>query len=53
VSAFSGMESFYALDERRRRSRELDCGVGWRWNRAVFRVTFVEATDEFIAVQGG
>lgn len=51
MSAFTTLEAFYDLDERRRRSRELDFGVWWRWHRHVYRVTFVEATGELIAVQ--
>ena len=51
MSAFSSIETFYALDERRRRSRELDYGVWWRWQGSTFRVTLVEATGELIAVQ--
>jgi hypothetical protein len=51
TATFPNTEAFYAADERRRRSGELDFGVWWRRNGLVFRVTWVEATGELIAVQ--
>lgn len=51
AQAFESVEAFYADDERRRRSPELDYGVWWRHRGIVYRVTWVEATGELIAVQ--
>jgi hypothetical protein len=48
---YSSLDAYYAGDEHRRRSRELDFGVWWRWHQQVYRITFVEATGELIAVQ--
>lgn len=50
-STFASVEAFYAADDRRRRSSELDFGVWWRAGRTVYRLTWVEATGELIAVQ--
>jgi hypothetical protein len=48
---FPTVEAFYTADERRRRSPELDYGVWWRRRGVVYRLTWVEATGELIAVQ--
>jgi hypothetical protein len=53
VSAFSSLDLFYELDERRRRSAELDFGVWWRVGDDVYRVTWVDETGELIAVRLG
>lgn len=48
---FDSQEAFYAADERRRLSPEVDFGVWWRGPAAsVFRLTWVEETGEVIAV---
>lgn len=49
--AFDSVEDFYAADGRRRPSPELDFGVWWRWRGVIYRLTWVEATGELIAVQ--
>lgn len=51
MSAYANLEEFYGTDRRRLRSPEIDFGVWWRWNRQIFRLTYVEATGELIAVQ--
>lgn len=51
TSRYASVEAFYAADERRRRSPELDFGVGWRAADVVYRLTWVDATGELIAVQ--
>lgn len=51
MSAFSSIDLFYDLDERRRRSREIDYGVWWRWHDELYRVSWVEATGELIAAR--
>jgi hypothetical protein len=51
LSAFESVEAFYAADERRRRSPELDFGVWWRHRGVVYRLSWVEATGELIVVQ--
>jgi hypothetical protein len=53
VSAFSSLDVYYESDERRRRSREIDFGVWWKLGAETFRVTWVEATGELIAVRLG
>lgn len=53
MSAFSDLDRFYELDERRRRSPEVDYGVWWRWHGCNYRITWVEATGELIAVRLG
>jgi hypothetical protein len=53
MSAFSSLDLFYELDERRRRSPELDFGVWWRWGNDHYRLTWVDATGELIAVRMG
>jgi hypothetical protein len=50
-STFTSVESFYAADDRRRRSPELDFGVWWRLRRLVYRLTWLDATGELVAVQ--
>lgn len=52
TSRYASVEVFYADDERRRRSPELDFGVWWRdRGGVVYRLSWVEATGELIAVQ--
>lgn len=51
TSRYGSVESFYAADERRRRSPELDYGVWWRAAGALYRLTWVDDTGELIAVQ--
>jgi hypothetical protein len=51
TSRYSSVEAFYAADERRRRSPELDFGVWWRAAGVVYRLTWVDATGELVAVQ--
>jgi hypothetical protein len=51
TSRYSSVEAFYQADERRRRSPELDFGVWWRAAGVVYRLTWVDATGELIAVQ--
>jgi hypothetical protein len=51
VSAFSSVDVFHRLDDRREKSQEWDYGVWWRWQDDVFRLTWVERTGELIAVR--
>jgi len=51
ASTFPTVEAFYADDERRRRSPELDYGVWWEHRGVRYRITWVDATGELIAVQ--
>jgi hypothetical protein len=51
MSRYANVEAFYADDELRRRSPELDFGVWWRAAGVVYRLTWVEATGELVAVQ--
>lgn|SRR5215471_6500651 len=51
TSRYPTVEAFYDADEARRRSPELDYGVWWRAAGVVYRVTWVEATGELVAVQ--
>lgn len=48
---FESIESFYANDERRRASRELDYGVWWRSAEGIWRATWVAATGEFYVIK--
>jgi hypothetical protein len=50
-TTFADVEEFYSDDERRRRSPELDYGVWWRHRGILYRLTWVDATGELIAVQ--
>ena len=50
-TTFESVEVFYADDERRRRSPELDFGVWWRHLGVLYRLTWVDATGELVAVQ--
>jgi hypothetical protein len=50
-ATFENVEEFYSDDERRRRSPELDYGVWWRHRGIFYRLTWVDATGELIAVQ--
>lgn len=49
--SFPSIEAFYAADERRRWSRELDFGVWWRQGTTIHRITWVDDTGELIAVR--
>jgi hypothetical protein len=53
VAAFSSIDLFYELDERRRGSMEVDYGVWWRWANDTYRITWVAETGELIAVRLG
>jgi hypothetical protein len=48
---YADVEAFYAADERRRRSGEVDFGVWWRHGRRIYRISWVAVTGELIAVQ--
>ena len=50
MSAYSSLDLYYELDERRRRSPELDFGVVWRFEGGNYRLTWVVETGELIAV---
>lgn len=51
MSAFSTLETFRDTDRRRRGSTERDFGVWWRAAGQAYRVSYVEATGELIAVR--
>src|SRR5215475_297665 len=51
TTSYASVEAFYTGDEQRRTSPELDFGVWWRHAGVVYRLTWVEATGELVAVQ--
>jgi hypothetical protein len=51
TSRYDSVEAFYDADDRRRWSGEVDFGVWWRAAGVVYRLTWVEATGELVAVQ--
>lgn len=52
---FDSKESFYADDERRRLSGEVDFGVYWRWfdgaEFPTWRVSYIRTTGEVYAIE--
>jgi hypothetical protein len=45
-TSYSSLSRFYADDERRHRSREIDLGLRWRSAAATYRAAWVQETGE-------
>ena len=45
-TSYSSLSRFYADDERRHRSREIDLGLRWRSAEATYRAAWVQETGE-------
>ena len=45
-TSYSSLSRFYAGDERRHRSREIDLGLRWRSADATYRAAWVQETGE-------
>lgn len=53
MSAFSSIELFYELDERRRYSPQWSYGSWWRWQGETFLLSWVADTGELVALRLG